>query len=283
MDRFLKNSHYKEVLLYFSKKAKNYDLVDTQLYWRLSDKLLWYALREVLLKKIKEKKVSLLDAGAGTGRWSIKMVQYLKEAKIYLVDASREMLEVAKEKVKNKQSRNRMKFYNIFLEELDKIFPKNFFYATINLHNVLGFVKDPVIVMEKLSLVTKRIVISFVPNLYHMIYFNIKTGNINEALYAAFYKKGRFTKDMPRIHAFTPESIRDIYEKAGIKKVKIYGFPKFLYPGEEETKIVGNTKELKNILQDKRNFKKIFSLEKKFIFDESACSRGNMLFVVGKK
>jgi len=42
------NKHYKEVIFYFKQKASDYDLVDQQLYWSLSDELL----KKIINKKI---------------------------------------------------------------------------------------------------------------------------------------------------------------------------------------------------------------------------------------
>ena len=97
---------YSSVVEYFDKKAEKYDLTDEQIYWVLSDTLLWKALIKVFLEEVKQSnlKVRILDAGGGTGRWSIKISRYLRNlAEVHLVDISKKMLEVANKKIKKDQ------------------------------------------------------------------------------------------------------------------------------------------------------------------------------------
>ena len=56
---------------YFKNKAADYDRVDEQVYWRLSDSILWHTFNEYILKNLPSN-FSFLDAGGGTGRWSEK-------------------------------------------------------------------------------------------------------------------------------------------------------------------------------------------------------------------
>ena len=66
------NEHYQNVVGYFAGKAEQYDDVDQQLYWVFSDRLYREILKRELGHSLAEKsQVRLLDAGAGTGRWSV--------------------------------------------------------------------------------------------------------------------------------------------------------------------------------------------------------------------
>jgi len=78
---------------YFKHKAKQYDDVDKQYYWKLSDDLLWWNLQK-FLKKL-PKNFRFLDAGGGTGRWSERILHSYPHATGVICDISSSMLDVA--------------------------------------------------------------------------------------------------------------------------------------------------------------------------------------------
>ena len=60
-------SNKNQVLQYFKDKASEYDLVEGQVYWMLSDQLLEHLFNESALSLLAEE-FHFLDAGGGTGR-----------------------------------------------------------------------------------------------------------------------------------------------------------------------------------------------------------------------
>ena len=163
----------KEVLNYFKNKAKDYDLVEGQTYWVLSDKLLWEIFKETVLNKLPEN-FKFLDAGGGTGRWTLKILEEFPKAQGMIIDISREMLNEARSKVKKRNYEKRVKIIEQNLEQIDNV-KDDEFEISFNFHNVLGFVENPNTVINELHRVTKKggYVVSLVPNLYHNIFFNI--------------------------------------------------------------------------------------------------------------
>ena len=276
-------SDYKnEVKEYFKEKADEYDLTDEQLYWVLSDNLLWDILDENVLSKIKGE-INFLDAGAGTGRWSIKILNKYPASKGLLVDLSEDMLRQAKRKLSEMKALNRV---NILCDDLDNFetHEKRDYNLAISFHNVLGFVKDPMKVISKMaSMVTKGgYVVCGVPNYYHNIFFNIYVNNLELAEECLKTHRGRFTTNMPSMNMFTPENLKDIYAKAGIDVIGVYGFPITIYPGMQETQLKGQTDSLSDVLSDKTKFDKIFELEKSIYKNQEAASRGNQLIIIGR-
>jgi ubiquinone/menaquinone biosynthesis C-methylase UbiE len=51
---------------YFAEKAEKYDEVEDQVYWKLSDELLWFQMQKYLNSY--RENFTFLDAGGGTGR-----------------------------------------------------------------------------------------------------------------------------------------------------------------------------------------------------------------------
>lgn len=272
----------KEVLNYFKNKAKDYDLVEGQTYWVLSDKLLWEIFKETVLNKLPEN-FKFLDAGGGTGRWTLKILEEFPKAQGMIIDISREMLNEARSKVKKRNYEKRVKIIEQNLEQIDNV-KDDEFEISFNFHNVLGFVENPNTVINELHRVTKKggYVVSLVPNLYHNIFFNIFVGNMELANETMKTKKGRFTREMPKMNMFTPDSIKDIYEKIGIKVELLSGFPITIYPGMQETQIDGNSEHVQDILSDEKTFNEIYNIEKSLFKNSDTASRGNQIYIIGR-
>ncbi|MDP3763642.1 MAG: methyltransferase domain-containing protein [bacterium] len=267
---------------YFSKKAKFYDEVDEQLYWVLSDKLLWHNFEKTL--KSLPKNFTFIDAGGGTGRWTQKILKKFPLSSGVLFDISESMLEIARVKLSNYEKGGRLAITKGDFEN-----PKNLgsmkFNIAFNFHNVIGFTSDPKKFIDNLANVTKKggFVVTFAPNVYHGVYFNIGIGNIREAKKIATQKRGRFTKEMPIINFFTPESIKNLYKLAGLSIIAITGFPNCIYPNFQETQVRGQTTSLKKLLSSNSVFKNVFSIEKLLSKNNDISSRGNNIYILGRK
>src|SRR5690606_13432865 len=246
---------------YFSKKAEEYDLVDNQLYWKLSDTLLWDILKNNVLYKLNDN-FSFIDVGGGTGRWSIKVLENFRLSEGVIFDLSKEMLNQARMKLKGNNSlTERCEIIEGDIDSYTDISSR--FDLAFTFHNVLGFVNDPFSVLEKMTSMVKKggYVVAVVPNFYHNIFFNVSTGNVKLANETITTKKGRFTENMPNMHMFTPEYLKDTFEKIGLETLGVYGFPISIYPGFQETQLQGQSMHLQEILKDESNFKEILNFE----------------------
>lgn len=139
----------KEVMSYFSSKAKDYDDVENQSYWRLSDRILWSLIQEEL-NKLPEK-FYFLDAGGGTGRWSKKILENYPNSTGVLIDLSNEMIAEA---MKKNIFGERWKIVIGDIQKLDS--DNNTFDLVINAHNVLGFVENTEKALNEMSRVLKK-------------------------------------------------------------------------------------------------------------------------------
>lgn len=281
------NSYYKDIIKYFNKKAEKYDLVDEQLYWLLSDKLLAKIIQLKLIKPFsKKKELRILDAGAGTGRWSLILYVFLKKNfKLHfdLIDISKKMLNEADKKIKKRGLVNIMKISIGNVEKLSNC-PNNYYDIAISFYNVLSFTEKPDRAIKEIfkKLKRKSLYASIVANKYHSYFFNLLNNNINE-LKEVQGGRVKYSKDMPYIHCFTPTVIKRLYQRAGFKNIEVIGFPNFIYPNIEDTKLEGQSDRNKNILENKDNFRKILNIEFKECFNKDIVGRGNVLLVIGRK
>ena len=77
---------------------------------------------EKLVKIFKEKKISILDIGTGSGCILISLISELKNSKGLGIDISKKALIIAKKNIKRHQMENKIKFLNKSLE--DKFYQK---------------------------------------------------------------------------------------------------------------------------------------------------------------
>jgi SAM-dependent methyltransferase len=271
-----------EVVEYFARRADGYDDVEDQLYWNLSDDLLWHLLTETALPD-EDAEFTVLDAGGGTGRWILRILEAYENSRGVLFDLSEDMLAEARAKVSGDVA-ERIEILQGDLNDVDDAFDAAF-DVVISFHNVLGFVEEPGEILENLAAVMAEdaTAVSFVPNKYHGVYFNTKLGNLEEAARIASDERGTFVPDMPPLHFFTPTKIERMYAEAGFRNVRTFGLPVSVYPGFEETRSDGNTASLEELLSDEERFERIKETEKQLICDPEAASRGNNIFVIGER
>jgi SAM-dependent methyltransferase len=272
-----------EILDYFSRKASAYDDVEHQVYWRLSDALLWEQFSSVVCEKLSTGG-RFLDAGGGTGRWTAKVLQEWPQTSGVIFDLSSEMTAQAAAKAEAAGWGDRFAIKVGALENVSEALAGETFDVIFNFHNVLGFVEYPEAVVGQLAslLSPGGLLISFLPNKFHAAFFNLTLGRIAEAS-SALRGFGRFTTDMPYMNMFCPASMAAMYSAADLSVTGLTGFPCLVYPGHQETQLHGSTKGLSELLTERKAFTEILEMERQALREPAIATRGNNLFIVGKK
>ena len=89
----------KEIVLeHFNGISTTYDENNKKVYWQLADNLLWEIIKEYIPK---DRQVTLLELGAGTGEWAYKILKEFDNISCVLVDFSNNMLNQAKKNLKS--------------------------------------------------------------------------------------------------------------------------------------------------------------------------------------
>lgn len=273
------DSYAEDVEAYFRAKAADYDRADLQPYWRLSDSVLWALIeRDVLAHQ--PRNLTVLDAGAGTGRWALQVLDARADARAILLDRSEAMLAQAEMKLGARGLSDRA---TVLVRDLDdpaalsEIGPVD---LVLSFHNVLGFLTDPEVVVGRLAQLLRPggQLVLVVPSVYHMAYFALKRGRPEDALATIDERRGRFTDEMPAIHTFSPASLAALAQRVGLVDPKVRGFPCLLYPGEAETQVIGSTGEIADLL-DEQTLGRLVALEIRTALEPDTAGRGNNLYL----
>ncbi|GGN29499.1 tRNA 5-carboxymethoxyuridine methyltransferase [Lentzea pudingi] len=277
-------SYSDEVTAYFKVKADGYDRVDEQVYWRLSDELLWEALLRYVLPSVPVG-ATMLDAGGGTGRWTDRLLRHRPDMTGVLYDLSPDMTRHARAKSVEHGYADRLTVRQGDLADLSEHVDDGQFDLIISFHNVLGFVTDVPSVLRQFANALKPggQTALVVPNRYHAVYFNVLTGALNEAERAAVAHSTRFAPEMPVMKVFTPTQLTGTLNEIGLPVTTSTGFPVAVYPGFQETQLDGSSGVVKAVFADDAVYAQIKSLELRLLGEPGLAERGNNLFVVAGK
>ncbi len=256
-----------KVIKYYAGIARQYDeRYDT--WWSvLYDGLTWEHIRACLPDE-----GLALDAGGGTGKWSIRMAEEKAGLFIVLLDISREMLLVAKEKLAREGLADR-----IWLVEADICalpFRPDVFDFGLAEGDPISYCDDPRKAVKELNRVLKpgSYVQAGVDSLFAIVRRLMREGRIEEA--GRVLREGRFTSSWGfRWWVFTPRSLKELFEGAGFQVVRISGKP-VLSPWSEE---------LNEALRDEEKARKALELELSACDDPSIAGVGSHLHVVARK
>jgi ubiquinone/menaquinone biosynthesis C-methylase UbiE len=282
------SQYYKEVTEYFNGKAEQYDDVDDQLYWVLSDRFYKEVLKLELGDFLSNKsQIRLLDAGAGTGRWTIFFNELFSDSKTVtgtLIDVSEDMLKVAARKLATLGLDASFETQVGNIEDMPTV-QEAAYDLSLSFYNVLSFVQNPAVAISEISkkLTSGGMHISVVGNTYHALYFSMLTGRTKEIDRIQNESKIAFNDLMPPMHCFTPEQLRELYLANGFSKVSVLGGPNFIYPGMEETFVKGQTEAIVSKLADDETLKKILDIELSMYRQPDIVGRGNTLIVFATK
>jgi len=177
----------KEVRSYYNEKAESYDEIFDMLYFKVYDAITWRYIEPYVPTN---PDALVLDAGGGTGRWTIRIAR--KDCKVVLMDISDEMLKVAAKRVEEEGLQHR-----IIIKRVD-VAKTNYADATFDMilcEHALFLFKEPDILIKELKRILKkkaRLIIS-APNRYVQSLASLpekpSSNNVEDALNILLRKK----------------------------------------------------------------------------------------------
>jgi len=262
----MRAKNIREVEEYYKKIAKEYDKQYETPYWTLYHEITWHNIKKFLPKK---KNALILDAGGGTGYWTIKLAKL--GYKIVLTDISEEMLKVAQIKIKKEKLESKITVKKVDIRDMS-YFPSNHFDMALAEGDPVSYCLDAKKAIKELARVIKpkSLVIVSVDSKYPLISRLISESSFDKL--STFIKTGILKREH-KFQAFTPKELRNFFENARLKVVRIIGKSILvqLISREEREKII------------KKHFKRTLNLELKFCDKQSLIGSSGHLEIVGIK
>jgi len=211
--------------IYYDEKSSDYDSGFAILYFRVYDTITWRYLEPYVPSSLE---ALVLDAGGGTGRWSIQMAK--KGCRVILLDASEGMLKIAKEKVEKEGLQHRI---SIEKGDIRKLKYADETFDVVLCEHTLFLLAEPDVSLKEFSRVLKKgapLVISaqnrYVQTLAHLPCKEIPTTEkLDEAHnillckeYDTMKKEGKV-----KIYTWAPDEFRTLLERNGFVVQKIVG------------------------------------------------------------
>ena len=212
-----------EVEFYYNSRSETYNEIFDTLYFRIYDVITWKHLEPYIPTSCD---ALVLDAGGGTGRWSLRMA--LKGCNVVLMDILGEILEVAAEAVEKAELQHRI---IIKREDISKTGYADETFDMILCEHTLFLFKEPDLLIKELKRVLKkkaRLIISTQNRCVQSLVSLPEKPNSNsmdDALKLLLRRKYRtMTKHgKVKIYTWTPNEFREMLEKRGLHVEKIIG------------------------------------------------------------
>lgn len=270
---------------FFRPYSKNVDNANKHGFWKLSDALITQIIKNNISVVIDEKAI-ILDAGGGTGRWVCDLSKIYK-SKFVVYDMSRDMLEKAKENIRNANIENRVKLIEGDLRNMKSLESESVDYV-VSIYSPISFVNEKEKAFSELFRVLKRggkIII-----MGHGFY-NALASKINN--YCADTKElgvlsneqiVKWGEHVPKLSVFSKEIIESDLKQVGFSLEKTYGVPVFAQPGPEDFDPENITKsKISAALENENFFNKVLELEMKYNSQPTIANRGMNMFAVAVK
>lgn len=270
---------------FFKLHSENVDNANSQGFWKLSDEIVKSFLLEVIDNR---KGVTIVDFGGGTGRWAKILDDFLVESEIIIVDLSKDMLKVAKTKIKAGLYKNKISLINADMTNVKELGNDIADYI-ISTYNPLSFVDNPQSVIDEAYRIVKpggKVAIT-VQAYYNALYSKIYNYQAPvEELRRIREKKKLFWNDfVPETWQLSQQDMEEMFKQAGFNEVESRGIACITQPQDEDwdqtnTKIGKLSKKLNT---DEAFFKAVLESELIAGKDQYAVNRGMNIMTIGRK
>jgi ubiquinone/menaquinone biosynthesis C-methylase UbiE len=257
------------VIEYYRRDAEDYDReYDVPFFKEIYDRLTWRCIEPFLPNR-----GVVLDAGGGTGKWSIPIAK--KGLKVVIFDISQDMLNVASAKVKKSGLRDRVSFRQGDICSMP--FGDDSFDFVLAEGDPISYCSDPNLAVKELGRVLKpnRYLSAGVDSYYYTLSRMLNQPEIDFDKFDKVRREKRFfAKDWGfDFWLFTPEDLKQLFKKHGFKVIKIAGKP-VMFRSRPETA---------PLLKDPAKAQRLIDIESEFCEEASIVGYGGHLHIVAQK
>lgn len=257
----------RNVMNYYDKSAQNYDReFDIPFFREFYGKITWRYIEPYLPKE-----GTILDAGGGTGKWTIPIAE--RGLRVVLYDISNQMLDVARKKVKEKGLGHLVTFGEGDVCKLDH--DDNSFDFVLAEGDPISYCSDPNRAVGELARVLKpdHFAAAGVDSLFSAVRWALVDKGLDEAF--RVLRERRFFAEQWGFNcwAFSPDDLRKLFEGNGLEVVKVLG----------KTVVPLSREERESFLQDEEKAKGLLDLELMLCEEPSIAGYGGHLHAVGRK
>jgi ubiquinone/menaquinone biosynthesis C-methylase UbiE len=201
---------------YYDDKSRTYDDYSRQLWSQVYDAVTWKITEPYVPRS---PKAVVLDAAGGTGKWAIPMAKC--GPRVVLGDISEGMLKAAKEKICREGLQERVEVKKCDLRKLD--FQDETFDLVFCEH-ALCFIREQEKVTEELVRVLKRgCPIMVTGQNRYVMSISLLSEDVDYAYDVLSKERPFFMRNSLDVFTLSPEELKQMLEKNGVKIEKIIG------------------------------------------------------------
>lgn len=252
---------------YHDKIARTYDSDYEEKRWKIAREVEWAKIQKYLPAKGR-----ILDAGGGTGSFSIKFAKLGYD--VVLTDLSEGMLKIAEKKVQNEKLDSKI---TILKQDITKMkdLKSNSFNFVVSLGDPVSYCLQEEKAIKELARVAKKgaYVLITVDSLFRTILGMIKQQDWKGLEKVERTSRSMFAGGSYLQHNFRVGELKKLFIKNGLEIVDVFGMMNF----------VNKVEGIERILENKNNYHKIQELEQKYASEPSIVGLAGHIGIVGRK
>jgi ubiquinone/menaquinone biosynthesis C-methylase UbiE len=256
---------------YHDRVSKRYDDIYVGSRWDHWYDISWFPMKAHVPSDLR---APIADLGCGTGKYGLRVAK--SGYSVTLSDLSNGMLEVSRRKAAEMGVTERVNFVKADVMDLSEL-PREHYALAIAQGDVLSFAAHPPKALKEVKKILRPggvLVASLDQKLAAIDHYVEKSDldglekllRTGEMEWLARDANERFP-----VHVFTPEELREMFERAGFEILDLFG------------KTVLPFKKLEHLFDDERKTEKILQLEKKLCRIPSAMGRASHLQITARK
>ncbi|MDQ2933078.1 MAG: class I SAM-dependent methyltransferase [bacterium] len=270
---------------FFESYSQNVDNANTLNFWKLSDALIFATIHKYIPTDLTNK-MTILDAGGGTGRWICDLSKVYK-SNFILFDLSEDMLEVSRKNIEKSGIEDRVRIVQGDLTSMSEI-PSDSVDYIVSIYSPISFVYQKEKALAELYRIIKKggIILMMGHGYYNAIASKINNHLASQVeLHALDTEyKVKWGNHVPLLNVFSRESMEKLLVDARFSIIATHGIPVFVQPGPEDWDASNNKKSrISGALQDDEFYKEVFNLEMKYNSIPEVANRGMNIFTVAQK